>query len=76
MSCSVRDESLHSEGIIKLYHAFNKETGAVTPEVANDIVECCKTVVEMEHKFIDLAFEMGPVNGMTADIQTFESDRI
>ncbi|WP_313008869.1 ribonucleotide-diphosphate reductase subunit beta, partial [Brevundimonas vesicularis] len=28
VSWSVRDESLHCEGIIKLYHAFNKETGA------------------------------------------------
>ena len=67
VSWSVRDESLHCEGIIKLYHAFNKETGAVTPEVAADIVDCCKTVVEMEDRFIDLAFEMGPVNGMTPD---------
>src|SRR5690606_6724017 len=53
--------------IIKLYHAFNKETGAVTKAVADDIVDCCKTVIEMEDKFIDLAFEMGPVNGMTPD---------
>ena len=67
VSWSVRDESLHCEGIIKLYHAFNKETGAVTPEVAADIVECCKTVVEMEDRFIDLAFEMGPVNGMVPE---------
>src|ERR1700759_2850534 len=72
VSWSVRDESLHCEGIIKLYHAFNKETGAVTPEVAADIVECCKTVVEMEDKFIDLAFEMGPGEGMTpADIKAY-----
>lgn len=35
------------------------------PEVAADIVECCKTVVEMEDKFIDLAFEAGDVQGMT-----------
>ncbi|MDP2115808.1 MAG: ribonucleotide-diphosphate reductase subunit beta, partial [Brevundimonas sp.] len=67
VSWSVRDESLHCDGIIKLYHAFNKETGAVTQEVADDIVECCKTVVEMEDRFIDLAFEMGPVNGMTPE---------
>ena len=67
VSWSVRDESLHCEGVIKLYHAFNKETGAVTKAVADDIVDCCKTVIEMEDKFIDLAFEMGSVNGMTAD---------
>ena len=67
ISWSVRDESLHCEGIIKLYHAFNKETGAVTKAVADDIVQCCETVVNMEDKFIDLAFEMGSVNGMTPD---------
>ena len=67
VSWSVRDESLHCEGIIKLYHAFNKETGAVTKTVADDIVDCCKTVVTMEDKFIDLAFEMGSVQGMTPD---------
>jgi ribonucleoside-diphosphate reductase beta chain len=67
VSWSVRDESLHCEGMIKLYHAFNKETGAVTKTVADDIVDCCKTVVGMEDRFIDLAFEMGPVQGMTPD---------
>ena len=64
---SVRDESLHCEGMIKLFHAYAKETGALTQEVKDDIVECCRTVVGMEDKFIDLAFEMGPVQGMTPD---------
>jgi len=67
VSWSVRDESLHCDGIIKLYHAFNKETGCVTPAVADDIVQCCETVVGLEDKFIDLAFEAGDVNGMTPD---------
>jgi ribonucleoside-diphosphate reductase beta chain len=67
VSWSVRDESLHCEGMIKLYHAFRKETGAVTKAVADDIVDMCKTVVSLEDKFIELAFELGPVEGMTAD---------
>ena len=72
VSWSVRDESLHCEGIIKLYHAFNKETGAVSKSVADDIVDCCKTVVGLEDKFIDLAFEAGEVQGMTPDdIKTY-----
>jgi ribonucleoside-diphosphate reductase beta chain len=60
VSWSVRDESLHCEGMIKLFHAFAKETGAASP-----------TVKERHHRllphraaggrFIDLAFEMGPV---------------
>jgi len=67
VSWSVRDESLHCEGMIKLYHAFNKETGAVTKSVGEDIVENCRTVVGLEDKFIDLAFEAGEVEGMTPE---------
>ncbi|SLN58730.1 ribonucleotide-diphosphate reductase subunit beta [Oceanibacterium hippocampi] len=67
ISWSVRDESLHCEGMIKLFHAFSKETDALTPAVKDDIVDCCKTVVGLEDRFIDLAFEMGPVEGMTPD---------
>jgi ribonucleoside-diphosphate reductase beta chain len=67
ISWSIRDESLHCEGMIKLYHAFKQETGCVTKQVADDIVDNCKTVVGMEDRFIDLAFEMGPVKGMTPD---------
>lgn len=67
VSWSVRDESLHCEGIIKLYHAFNAETRCVTKAVADDIVDCCKTVVGLEDKFIDLAFEAGEIQGMTPD---------
>jgi ribonucleoside-diphosphate reductase beta chain len=72
ISWSVRDESLHCEGMVKLFHAFNAETGAVTKQVADDIVDCCKTVVSLEDRFIDLAFEAGEVHGMTpADIRTY-----
>ena len=67
VSWSVRDESLHCEGMIKLYHAFNKETGVVTKSVADDIVEMGRTVVSMEDKFIDLAFEAGEIQGMTPE---------
>ncbi|MCA0357595.1 MAG: ribonucleotide-diphosphate reductase subunit beta [Proteobacteria bacterium] len=67
VSWSIRDESLHCDGIIKLYHAFNKETGAVTKAVADDIVDCCKHVVGLEDRFIDLAFEAGDVQGMVPD---------
>ena len=39
----------------------------MTKSVADDIVDCCKTVVGLEDTFIDLAFEMGPVQGMTPE---------
>jgi ribonucleoside-diphosphate reductase beta chain len=67
VSWSVRDESLHCEGMIKLFHAFAKETGALTQSVKDDIIACCEHVVGLEDKFIELAFEMGPVQGMTQE---------
>lgn len=66
VSWSVRDESLHCEGIIKLFHEWNKETGALTKSVKEDIVDVAKTMVSLEEKFIDLAFSLGSVNGMNA----------
>src|SRR3954465_491546 len=66
VSWSVRDETLHCEGIIRLFHTFAQETGALSQSVKDDIVECAKTVVKLEDRFVDLAFEMGPVEGLSA----------
>jgi ribonucleoside-diphosphate reductase beta chain len=72
VSWSVRDESLHCESIIRLYHEWASETGAVTKAVADDITDVAKTMVGLEDKFIELAFELGQVQGMTAkDIQSY-----
>jgi len=67
VSWSIRDESLHCEGMIKLFHTYAQETGALTKTVADNIMGCCETVVQLEDKFIDLAFEAGEVEGMTPD---------
>ncbi len=66
ISWSIRDESLHCEGIIKLFHAFVKERDCLTPAVKEAIIDTCQKTVRLEDAFIDLAFEMGPVNGMNA----------
>jgi ribonucleoside-diphosphate reductase beta chain len=63
---SVRDESLHCEGITKLFHTFVKERGCLTKSVKEDIIDCCQKTVRLEDAFIDLAFEQGPVPGMSA----------
>jgi ribonucleoside-diphosphate reductase beta chain len=65
VSWSVRDETLHCEGIIKLFHAFCKERNVLTNAVKDDILDMCQKTVRIEDAFIDLVFEMGPVNGMT-----------
>lgn len=64
---SIRDESLHCEGMIKLFHQFCAETDVMTDELREKIRECCRTVVSLEDKFIELAFEAGEVQGMTPD---------
>ncbi len=67
VSWSVRDESLHCEGIVKLYHQWDRETGAVTRAVRDDIAEVARTMVGLEERFVDLAFGLGEIQGMTAD---------
>lgn len=64
---SVRDESLHCDSIIKLFKTLMSEH----PEVWDDdlraeIRNACTTIVTHEDAFIDLAFEMGPIEGLEA----------
>jgi len=69
---SVRDESLHCESVIRLYHEWARETGSVTKAVADDIIDVGTTMVTLEDKFVDLAFELGDVEGMKAqDIKNY-----
>lgn len=61
---SVRDETLHCQGIIRLFHEFCKETGCLTPNLKKDIQSVCEGMVHLEDAFIDQAFELGAVQGM------------
>jgi len=59
---SIRDESHHVESMIKLFHCLLDEK----PKVWNDnfkktLYDICRDMVSLEDKFIDLAFDMGPV---------------
>jgi ribonucleoside-diphosphate reductase beta chain len=68
VSWSVRDETLHMQSIIKLFHTFLSENpGIRTKEFENELYEACNTIIEHEDAFIDLAFEMGPIEGLTPD---------
>ena len=64
ISWSVRDESLHCEGVIRLFHEWNRETGAVTRAVRDDITDIAQTMVKLEENFVDLAFGLGEIDGM------------
>src|SRR3546814_3206315 len=44
---------------------ISKERGCLTKAVKEDIIDACQKTVRLEDAFIDLAFEQGPVPGMT-----------
>ena len=64
---SVRDETLHCNSIIKLFHAFVQENNIDKKRLHKELTDSCKLVVAQEDKFIDLAFKLGPVEGMSAN---------
>ena len=64
---SVRDETLHCNSMIRIFKEFIKENPEIwTPKLKKELYQACRTIVEHEDAFIDLAFEMGPMEGLTA----------
>ena len=65
---SLRDETLHCLSIIRLFNTFIDENQDIwDDELKKEITECCEITVEHEDAFIDLCFEMGPIEGMTPE---------
>ena len=65
---SARDESLHCNAIIRLFRTLIEENPSIwTPAFCQDLYDMCTKMLEMEDAFIDLAFEMGAVEGLSAD---------
>ena len=65
---SVRDESLHSKAGCWLFRTLVEENPELQTEKLRDkITEACKLSVNLEFNFIDKAFEMGDVEGLTKD---------
>ncbi|MBS0964870.1 ribonucleotide-diphosphate reductase subunit beta [Acetobacter okinawensis] len=73
VSWSVRDETLHCLSIIRLFRVFIQENPHIwTAKLQQELTDICKTIVEHEEAFIDLAFEMGPVEGLdAAQVKTY-----
>ncbi len=68
VSWSVRDESLHTESIVKLFRTFVSENPEIwTKDLRRSLHMICSEMVTHEDAFIDLAFEMGGVEGLRAD---------
>ncbi len=67
VSWSVRDETLHCLSIIRLFRTFVQENPEIwTEQLRTEIYEVCATIVHHEDAFIDLAFEQGPIEGLTS----------
>ena len=65
---SVRDETMHCEGMVKLFRTFCEEhPRIVTDEFKADIYQMFRDAVDLEDKVIDLAFEMGAIEGLTKE---------
>ena len=65
---SIRDENHHVENMLKLLNVVLDEK----PYIWNDnfkksLYDICRDMVTLEEKFIDLAFQQGPVEGLTPD---------
>ncbi len=68
VSWSVRDETLHCLSVIRLFRVFVQENPEIwTDALRAEITQICATIVEHEDAFIDLAFEMGAVEGLNAE---------
>lgn len=64
---SVRDETLHCQSIIRLFRSFVEENQDIwTEDFQKELYKSCDTIVHHEDAFIDLAFEMGAIEGLTA----------
>lgn len=62
---SIRDETLHVDNMIKLFRTFIQENIEIwTDEFKKDLYQIARDMVDLEFKFIDMAFEMGGVNGL------------
>ncbi len=65
---SVRDESLHCASIIRLFRTFVSENPEIwTSDFQRDLYKACEIIVTHEDAFVDLAFELGAVEGLTAE---------
>ena len=65
---SIVDETMHAEGMIKLFRTFIEENKDIwNDELKGQIYSIAERMVLLEDRFIDLAFELGPMDDLDAD---------
>jgi ribonucleoside-diphosphate reductase beta chain len=65
---SIVDETMHAESMIKLFRTYIEENIEIwNDQLKSTIYSIAEKMVELEDKFIDLAFAMGPMEGLTQE---------
>ena len=65
---SIVDETMHAESMIKLFRQYVEENIEIwNDELKGTIYGIAEKMVELEDKFIDLAFAIGPMENLTAE---------
>lgn len=68
VSWSIVDETMHATNMIKLFRTYVDENPDINVNsLMTQIYKICEKMVELEDKFIDLAFEMGSMQNLTAE---------
>ena len=70
---SIVDETMHCEGMIKLFRAYVEENKDIwNDKTKKTIYDIAEKMVELEEKFIDLSFSQGDMPGLTPeDLKTY-----
>lgn len=64
---SIVDETQHAEGMIKLFRTFIEENRDIwNDELKGQIYVIAEKMVQLEDSFIDLAFNMGPMENLSS----------
>jgi ribonucleoside-diphosphate reductase beta chain len=65
---SIVDETQHCDAMIKLFRTYIQENNEIwNDELKSRLYTIAEKMVELEDKFIDLAFEMGPMENLTIE---------
>jgi len=65
---SIVDETMHTESMIQLFKTYIKENNEIwNDELKSRIYTIAERMVELEDKFIDLAFQMGEMPKLTSE---------
>jgi ribonucleoside-diphosphate reductase beta chain len=73
VSWSLVDESMHCEGMIKLFRTHIEENRHIwNDKLKSELYSIAEKMVELEDKFIDLSFSMGDMENLSAgDIKQY-----